>query len=216
MKTLLLASASPARAALLRSAGVQPLIQVADVDEPTILADAGRRRGAPLPAEQAVLVLAQAKAERVAAHPNPHLGAPGTRIDAVLGCDSLLEFEGQIWGKPGTPERARERWRQLRGGTAKLHTGHWLIDSRGRCASASRATTLRFADISDEEIEAYIATGEPLAVAGGFTIDGLGGAFISHIDGDFHAVVGLSIHTLRELTAELGLRWIDFWAEPNS
>lgn len=207
--SLLLASASPARASLLRAAGVQPHIQPADIDEDAVLA-ASHTGGHPPPAREAVEVLARAKAE--------HVAESGPPADLVLGCDSLLELDGQTLGKPGTEDVARERWRTMRGRTGVLHTGHWLIRTAHTAtaepvaAGAVSSTTVTFADITDAELEAYLATGEPLAVAGGFTIDGRGGAFVRRIEGDHHTVVGLSLVTLRELLTEVGCRWIDLWA----
>ena len=183
-----LASASPARLATLTSAGVEPEVVVSGVDEDAITA--------ATPAEL-VSALARVKAEVVA----QALDGPAL----VLGCDSLLELDGGALGKPRTPAVAVERWQALRGRTAVLHTGHHLIDT-----SASRATThtasaqVRFADVTAAEIDAYVATGEPLGVAGGFTIDGLGGWFVDGIDGDPHTVVGVSLPTLRGMLAELG------------
>lgn len=208
MTSLLLASASPARAALLRAAGVQPLIHPADVDEDAVLA-AARADQPALPPRDAVALLARAKAE--------HVAASGPAADLVLGCDSLLELDGQALGKPGTAEVARRRWRTMRGRTGVLHTGHWLIRTappaggKSTAVGAVSSTAVTFADITDAELEAYLATGEPLAVAGGFTIDGRGGAFVRRIDGDHHTVVGLSLVTLRELLPRVGYQWIDLW-----
>ncbi|WP_084078894.1 nucleoside triphosphate pyrophosphatase [Demequina sp. NBRC 110057] len=202
---LLLASQSPARLATLRSAGIVPEVLVSGVDEDAVLA--GLRAlhteqgwGEPDPAD-AVLALARAKAEHIAAEYD---------TDAIiLGCDSMLEIDGAIHGKPRDAETARERWRAMRGRTGVLHTGHWLVDdredgSRGSLG-ASSATTVRFADLTDDEIDAYVATGEPLNVAGGFTVDGLGGPYVEGIDGDFHGVVGVSLPLLRHLLAEIGV-----------
>jgi septum formation protein len=182
-----LASASPARLATLRRAGVAPEVIVSGVDEDTITA-----------ADTASLVerLAVAKAEAVAA-----------RIDGaalVLGCDSLLDFDGAALGKPGSVQAAAQRWRLLRGRAGVLHTGHCLIDTAaGRTVSRSVATGVRFADVTDAEIDAYCATGEPSVVAGAFTIDGLGGWFVEGIDGDPHNVVGVSLPALRTMLHEL-------------
>ncbi|WP_154795266.1 Maf family protein [Occultella kanbiaonis] len=213
MSTLLLASASPARAATLRAAGVEPLIRVADLDEDAILADHARSRPAGRPAAtvaEAVLILARAKAEHIARAS----GATTTtdRPDVIVGCDSLLELDGRALGKPGTAERAMRRWQLMRGRTGVLHTGHWLIGADGRSVGRVSSTTVHFADITDAEIEAYVGTGEPLLVAGAFTIDGRGAAFITGIEGDHHGVVGISLPLLRTMLAELGLAWTDFWA----
>ena len=202
MTSLLLASASPARAATLRAAGIDPIIVVSDVDEPAALAQA--RKNGPLSVAESVQVLAEAKARAVAAeHPG--------RADLTLGCDSLLELDGEGLGKPESTHVAHERWRRMRGRTGTLHTGHFTITSDGRGAGACASTEVTFADVSDEEIDAYVATGEPLKVAGAFTIDGLGGPFITRIRGDHHAVVGLSLPVLRTMLAGLGVSWPSLW-----
>lgn len=216
---LVLASASPARLSTLRSAGIEPIVIVADIDEEALLANArdlfSEHHSAGLGPEFALrdqpFVVASAKAEWVQDHRDP---------DAlILGCDSMLEFRGRLLGKPGSPEVARERWRTFRGQSAILHTAHALIDNRveqREDASATQAgdtssTVVRFADLTDDEVDAYVATGEPLNVAGGFTIDGLGGAFIEGIEGDHHGVVGLSLPLLRHLLNRLGLSITDLW-----
>jgi septum formation protein len=182
-----LASASPARLATLRRAGVEPEVLVSGVDEDALTA--------PSPA-QLVQVLADAKAATVAAI------APDA---LVLGCDSLLELDGVALGKPGTPAEAIRRWRQLRGREGALHTGHRLIDGgSGQTSGRTASTVVRFADISDAEIERYVATSEPLNVAGAFTIDGLGGWYVEEVRGDHHNVVGLSLPLLRRMLLELG------------
>lgn len=198
---LVLASASPARLATLRSAGVEPVVIVSGVDESQL-------DGLP-PAELA-LQLAELKSAAVAARDDLPAGA------LVLGCDSVLELDGAALGKPADADEAVERWRSMRGRTGVLLTGHCLTDSAsGRVAAATAATTVHFADLSDEEITAYVATGEPLAVAGAFTVDGLGGAFVTGIEGDHHNVVGVSLPMLRELVAELGHSWTALWADPG-
>lgn len=185
----MLASASPARLRTLRAAGVQPEVIVSGVDEDALTADS--------PAEL-VQVLADAKASAVAAQ----LDGPVL----VLGCDSLLELDGRALGKPASADEAVTRWQQMRGKSGILHTGHCLIDvTAERTARATASTLVRFADVSDAEIAAYCATGEPTQVAGAFTIDGLGGWFIESIEGDHHNVVGLSLPLLRRMLAELGL-----------
>ncbi|KGM08594.1 septum formation inhibitor Maf, partial [Cellulomonas bogoriensis 69B4 = DSM 16987] len=158
----------------------------------------------------AVLVLAQAKARAVA--------ATDPDADLVLGCDSLLELDGQVHGKPRDAEEAVARWRRMRGRSGQLHTGHWLIDLRdpdqggtGATLGATSTTVVHFADVSDVEIDAYVATGEPLAVAGAFTVDGRGGAFVTGIEGDHHGVVGLSLPLLRSLLADVDLHVHDLW-----
>ncbi|SDC56534.1 septum formation protein [Sanguibacter gelidistatuariae] len=224
MTTLLLASASPARRTTLITAGVVPFVRISDVDEDAVLAAARERFGALEPAD-AVLLLAQAKAEAVTQLVEAEAEIAGTDDepapidgDVVVGCDSMLELDGEIYGKPASPAEAVARWQVMRGRSGVLHTGHWIVDLRsadnggtGGTLGASSATVVHFADISDAEIEAYVATGEPLAVAGAFTIDGLGGAFIDRIEGDHHSVVGLSLPLLRELLGQLGLAWTDLW-----
>ncbi|MGH8774162.1 MAG: Maf family protein [Jiangellaceae bacterium] len=206
MTRLLLASASPARLTTLRSAGVDPVVRSPDVDEDATVAAAAERHGTLEPAEVALL-LARAKAEAVAA---------GTNGFVVLGCDTVLNLDGEAMGKPADATSATERWRAMRGRSGVLLTGHWLIDTRsdgrGGPLGATASTTVHFADVSDDEIEAYIRTGEPLQVAGAFTIDGLGGPFVTSIEGDHHNVVGLSLPLLRRLLARLGVAWPDLWA----
>ena len=132
----------------------------------------------------------------------------------VVGCDSMLEIDGRIVGKPGDPETAVERWRSMRGATGILHTGHTLVRlPDGATAEGVSSTVVHFARPSDAEIEAYVATGEPLWCAGAFTIDGLGGAFVEGVEGDPHGVVGLSLPLLRRLVLELGGSWTDLWAQ---
>ena len=132
----------------------------------------------------------------------------------VVGCDSMLEIDGRIVGKPGDPETAVKRWRSMRGATGTLHTGHTLVRlPDGATAEGVSSTVVHFARPSDAEIEAYVATGEPLWCAGAFTIDGLGGAFIEGVEGDPHGVVGLSLPLLRRLVIELGGSWTDLWAQ---
>ncbi len=217
---LVLASQSPARLATLRAAGIEPEVHVSEVDEDAILAATALTYpiewGRELLPDDAVLELARAKAEAVAV-------ARGDEDEVILGCDSMLEFDGEILGKPLDPQVAVERWRTMRGRSGVLRTGHWAILSkvtrgpgnhhsvRQSAVGASAATTVHFAHLSDAEIDAYVATGEPLHVAGGFTIDGLGGPFIERIEGDHHAVVGLSLPLLRTLLGELGLSITSFW-----
>lgn len=199
---LVLASASPARLATLHGAGVRPEVVVSGVDEDKALARAQARYGVLEPADVA-LTLARAKCEAVVAAEEP---------DAlVLGCDSVLELDGEVHGKPGDAAVATQRWRRMRGRAGTLHTGHWVVDNRdggtGATLGATASTLVRFADLDDEEIDAYVATGEPLRVAGGFTVDGLGGPYVTAVEGDHHNVVGLSLPLLRELLLELGLPW---------
>ncbi|GEP36738.1 Maf-like protein [Nocardioides psychrotolerans] len=197
MTTLVLASASPARLATLRSAGVDPLVIVSGVDESQL-------DGLP-PAELA-LQLAELKCAAVAARDD----VPADAL--VLGCDSVLELDGAALGKPVDAADAVRRWQTMRGRSAALHTGHSLrVVASGRVAAATASTTVHFADVTDDEILAYVATGEPLHVAGAFTVDGLGGAFVTGIEGDFHNVVGVSLPLVRSLLAELGQSWTELW-----
>lgn len=203
---LYLASTSPARLATLRAAGIEPIVLDPAVDEDAVAAAAG-----PLPVHEAVQVLARAKAEAI-------VGAlvAGKPIDGVIvGGDSLFELDDVVYGKPHHPEVAHERWRGMRGRTGDLHSGTWVIDHRGGVAGGGvggvSSASVTFADVTDEEIAAYVATGEPLRVAGAFTIDSLGSAFISRVEGDPHAVVGLSVALLRTLVGEFGIPWPAFW-----
>ena len=130
----------------------------------------------------------------------------------VIGCDSVLELDGAVHGKPADADEARARWRAMRGRSGVLHTGHCLVDTgSGTEVARSADTVVHFADLGDDEIDAYVATGEPLKVAGAFTLDGLGGAFVRGIEGDPHTVVGIGLPLLREMFAEVGVRWTDLW-----
>lgn len=192
-----LASASPARLATLRKAGVDPQVIVSGVDEDQL---------AGLPPEELALQLAELKCAAVAAR----TGLPAGSV--VLGCDSVLDLDGEALGKPDDAADAAARWKVMRGRSGVLRTGHSLHDTAtGRVAAATASTTVHFADISDDEIAAYVATGEPLYVAGAFTVDGLGGAFVTGIEGCHHNVVGVSLPLVRDLLAELGHSWTDFW-----
>lgn len=203
---LVLASASPARRALLERAGITPLVRASDIDEAAVERDARSTDPGLSPADL-VVTLARAKGEHVAAAWGP--AGDGDEV-VVLACDSVLEVDGEVVGKPGTAEVATRRWRAMAGGTGRLRTGHWVRDLRtGRTASAAAVTDLRFADVSDDEIERYVATGEPLHVAGGFTIDGLGAPFVEVLSGDAGTVIGLSLPLLRRLLLELGVPWFD-------
>jgi septum formation protein len=195
---LVLASASPARLQTLRAAGLRPEVVVSGVDEEGV--------DAPNAAELA-LKLAQLKAVAVAAHQPRAL---------VIGCDSVLEFEGEVLGKPIDAADAVDRWQRMRGRSGVLHTGHCVVDThREVWIGRSAATQVRFAALDDAEIEAYVATGEPLRVAGAFTIDGLGSAYVSGISGDPHNVVGVSVPLLRLMFDELGFVWHEFWHSGN-
>ncbi|KAB1644762.1 Maf family protein [Gulosibacter chungangensis] len=220
---LILASTSPARLAVLQNAGIEPLVRPSAVDEDAVLAANG-----PLSPAQTVLTLARAKALAV---------ADGDERDAlnglVLGGDSMFEIDGEIYGKPGSPEVARERWEMQRGRTGTLWSGHWLVDrikgassegvgedggeGIGEGVGAVKSAEVTFVDdLSDTEIDAYIASGEPLWVAGAFTIDSLGGAFIERISGDPSTVIGISLPVVRDLTKQLGYDWPSLWNRPGA
>jgi septum formation protein len=197
---LILASASPARLATLRSAGIEPIVIVSGVDEDQVDG---------LPPAEVALQLAELKAAAVAGRDE------GPADALVLGCDSVLELDGAALGRPADADEAVQRWQAMRGRTGVLHTGHSLHDrATGNIAAATASTTVHFADLSDDEITAYVATGEPLHVAGAFTVDGLGGAFVTGIEGDHHNVVGVSLPLVRELVAELGHSWTELWSPP--
>ncbi|WP_341947825.1 nucleoside triphosphate pyrophosphatase [Microbacterium sp. LWH11-1.2] len=208
-----LASTSPARLMLLRQAGIEPLTLSPDVDEDAVAAAAAAERGADLPPEDLVLLLARAKAADVARR----LSEEGEFHGLVIGGDSMFALGGRVYGKPYTPEEATRRWQEMRGATGILHSGHSIfLVSPGAApveATAVAAAAVTFAeDIGDEEIAAYVASGEPLHVAGAFTVDSLGGAFITRVDGDPSTVVGMSLSTIRRLAGDLGIRWTDLWS----
>jgi septum formation protein len=204
---LVLASTSPARLALLRAAGIEPDTVAPGVDGEAAVAEEEARRGERLSPEELVQLLARLKAEAVAAR-------LGTDDALVLGGDSAFAFDGTIYGKPHTADAALTRWWAQRGGTGVLHSGHWLVDLRTGAGTgeAARASVRFAADLADDEIAAYVASGEPLAVAGAFTIDGLAGPFIEHVEGDPSTVVGLSLSTLRRLVTRTGVSWPTLWA----
>ncbi|MFE1956350.1 MULTISPECIES: nucleoside triphosphate pyrophosphatase [Streptomyces] len=196
-RRLILASQSPARLGLLRQSGFAPEVIVSGVDEDAVTA--------PTPAELA-LALAEAKASVVAAKPEAH-GA------VVIGCDSVLDLDGEALGKPADAEEATARWKAMRGRAGTLQTGHCVYDTvSGRYASGTASTVVRFGEPSDAEIAAYVATGEPLHVAGAFTLDGFSAPFIDGIDGDHGNVIGLSLPLLRRLLARLGVGITELWA----
>jgi septum formation protein len=181
-----LASSSPARLKLLRQIGIEPEVVVSGVDESSVTG----------PPADVALTLAVRKAAAV---------APGLSDALVLGCDSVLDLDGESLGKPADAADAVARWRRMRGRSGVLVTGHCLIDTTTGLDQAEVASTVvHFADLSDKEIDSYVATGEPLRVAGGFTIDGLGGPYIDGVDGDPHNVVGLSLPLLRHLLLDFG------------
>jgi septum formation protein len=194
---VVLASTSVARLGVLRAAGVEPEVVPSEVDESAF--------SAGTPAELAG-VLAEAKASAVAA---------GRTDGLVIGCDSLLDLDGRALGKPGSAQEAVTCWREMSGRTGTLVTGHCVIDAAtGRKAAAVAGTLVRFGTPSEEEIAAYVASGEPLSVAGAFTLDGRGGWFVEGIDGDHGTVLGLSLPLLRRLLAELGVSVTALWTPP--
>jgi len=191
---IVLASASPARLGVLRGAGLDPEVVVSGVDETAFTATTA--------AELAGL-LAQAKAAAV---------AYGQADGLVIGCDSLLDLDGRALGKPASAGEAAARWREMSGRTGTLVTGHCVINAAtGQQAAAVAATRVRFGSPSEEEIAAYVASGEPLAVAGAFTLDGRGGWFVDGIDGDHGTVLGISLPLVRRLLAELGIAVTSLW-----
>ena len=198
---LVLASASPARRALLAAAGIDATVQVSGVDESVVEADN---------AADLCLALARMKARAVAAT------LPADPDVLVLGCDSVLAFDGEILGKPHSPAEATRRWHAMRGRSGVLYTGHHLTDLvSGKQAEDVGATVVHFADVTDDEILAYVASGEPLHVAGAFTLDGKGGAFVERIEGDAGNVIGLSLPLLRRLLMSFGLTVPQLWrAQP--
>jgi len=192
---LLLASTSPARKRLLTDAGI-----VFETRSPGVDEDALVEAVKPPTIQDMTLLLARAKAEAVNFN------------GLVLGCDSALLLDGEMLGKPHLPEVAIARWQKMRGQTGILCSGHWLIDGHtGEGVGKVTQTTVKFANLTDEQIQKYVATGEPLQVAGAFTIDGIGGAFVERIEGDYHTVVGLSLVALRELVTELGHDYQSLW-----
>jgi septum formation protein len=194
-RRLVLASASPARLRLLRDAGLDPEVVVSGVDESGVDGDG---------TADLVLRLAGHKARAVAER-------VGDAI--VVGCDSLLDLDGVGQGKPATAAEAAERWRRMRGRSGVLMTGHCVVDaSTGAAVSAVAGTAVHFGCPSDDEIEAYVATGEPLGVAGAFTLDGRSAPFIDSIEGDAGTVIGLSLPLLRDLLRRLDIRIVDLWA----
>jgi septum formation protein len=198
---LVLASQSPARLATLRSAGLEPEVVVSGVDESQL-------------AEKDPAALAVALAGLKA-------GAVADRLETtneavlVVGCDSVLELDGEVHGKPSSPAEAVHRWRRMRGRSGVLHTGHCLVELTAararRQLSREARTVVHFAELTDAEIAAYVATEEPLRVAGAFTLDGLGGAYVTGIEGDPHTVVGIGLPLLRNMVRELGHEWHALW-----
>jgi septum formation protein len=208
-----LASTSPARLMLLRQFGIRPLTLAPAVDEEAVIAAVESAEGRTLAPDEHVLLLARRKAADVAARLRDDI----PDFDGiVIGGDSMFELDGEVLGKPYTPENAVARWRSMRGRTGVLHSGHAVVrvapDEQPREVHATAEASVSFAqDVTDAEIDAYVATGEPLQVAGAFTVDSLGGAFISRVEGDPSTVVGMSLSTLRDLVRELGVEWTALW-----
>ena len=192
---IVLASASPSRLRLLTSAGINPTVVVSGVDEE----DSAYSQLSP---RELVIALAIVKAHTVKAL----IDYPAL----IVGCDSTFEFEGESLGKPGTAANAIARAKRLRGKSGLLNTGHCIIDTEKEVEISDVATTrVHFADMTDEEIEGYVATGEPLNVAGGFTLDGLSAPFITKIEGETSNVIGLSLPLLRSAVNKLGYKWFE-------
>lgn len=210
MTRLVLASASPARLGILRTAGIDPVVRVSGVDDAV---------SAALPPDTSssgvVVALARAKAVDVAAS-IPELAADCV----VVGCDSMLLVDGQLQGKPHTPEVARARWAAMAGRSAELLTGHCVLRLRDGVIVAESAecsgTTVHFAKPEPDELDAYIATGEPLQVAGAFTLDGLGGWFVDRIEGDPSSVIGIGLPLLRRLLEDVGVGVTQLWRDARA
>lgn len=208
MTRVVLASASPGRRKVLRGAGIDPAILVSGVDEDALVSTLPRDAGP----SDVTTALAVAKAEAVAATLDAML-----RADCVvIGCDSMLYLDGRLWGKPATEAAAIDGWRAMAGRSAELITGHCVLRMRanrieGR-AAAHAATTVRFGHPSPTDLQAYARSGEPVAVAGGFTLDGLGGWFVDGIDGDPSSVIGIGLPLTRSLFERVGLSLTDLWA----
>jgi septum formation protein len=200
MLPFVLASASPARRQLLQVAGLSPQVQPSDFDESLVTTT---------DPHDLVTILSRSKAEAVAKQ-RAAVQAPAALI---LGCDSVLHFGGEIHGKPGHPQAAIERWQQMRGQTGALLTGHALLDTeRQQSLVRVQTTQVQFANVSDAEIAAYVATGEPLQCAGAFALDGRGGLFVEAIQGCHSNVIGLSLPLLRQMLLDLGYSLSDFWS----
>jgi septum formation protein len=198
LRRFVLASASSARLSVLRTAGLNPEVIVSGVDEGGVEESSAAEHALVLACRKAVAVKEKLTGESA----------------LVLGCDSVLELDGRVYGKPGSPVEAVRRWRRMRGRSGILHTGHCVVETgSGRFAKAVGSTIVHFAHVSDADIEAYVESGEPLGVAGGFKIDGLGGAFVERVEGDPYNVMGVSLPLLRRIVAEFGVGWYDLWVK---
>jgi len=202
-RTVLLASASTSRYSLLVNAGITPLVQVSHVDE-----DAITKTLSPIATAELCVALATAKGEAVV----QDITVTDSKNLLVIAADSMLEFEGESFGKPGSPEAAIARWKAMRGKHGYLHTGHWAMDLvSGQVRSGVAGAKVEFADISDAEIITYVNSGEPLSVAGGFTHEGKSAAFITKMTGDSPAVGGISLALLREFAKDMSIEWTQLW-----
>jgi septum formation protein len=202
-RTVLLASASTSRYSLLTNAGITPLVQVSHVDEEAIA-----EKLSPITTADLCVALATAKGEAVV----KHVTVTEDRNLLVIAADSMLEFEGKSFGKPGTSDIAIARWKAMRGKSGYLHTGHWVMDLvSGQVRSGVAGAQVEFADVSDAEITTYVESGEPLSVAGGFTHEGKSAAFITKMTGDSPAVGGISLALLREFSKEMSIEWTQLW-----
>ncbi|MET0195814.1 septum formation inhibitor Maf [Rhodococcus sp. 15-649-1-2] len=212
MTTFVLASASPARLGVLRAAGVDPIVRVSGVDEDALTASLGESASP----EDVVVALARAKAEAVVNSLSGE-GTDAPSIDAVVvGCDSMLSIGGELQGKPHTVDIARRRWQAMAGTSGELLTGHSVVRvHHGKATAvvgACHSTTVHFATPSEADLEAYLASGEPLEVAGSFTLDGLGGWFVDRIEGDPSSVIGIGLPLVRRLLNEVGVTMSDVWS----
>jgi septum formation protein len=205
---VVLGSASPGRLTVLRQAGIDPLVVVSGVDEDAVIAALGSNTSP----DDVVCALALAKAEHVAAN----LDAAVAADCVVIGCDSMLCIDGRLVGKPASAAAARRHWQSIGGRSGQLYTGHCLLRLRdgnvSQRASESAFTTVHFATPTAADLDAYINSGEPLAVAGGFTLDGLGGWFVDRIEGDPSNVIGLSLPLTRSLLQRVGVSVAELWA----
>lgn len=209
-----LASTSPARLMLMHQAGIDPITIAPDVDEDAVIAAVEAAEGRTLAPAEHVLLLARRKAAAVVAR----LADDDPEFDGlVVGGDSMFEINGEVLGKPHDPEVARRRWHEMRGRTGILHSGHAVIrvvpgQAAHEVHEVAKASVTFAADVTDAEIDAYVATGEPLQVAGAFTVDSLGGAFIERVEGDPSTVVGMSLSTVRRLARAVDVEWTSLWA----
>jgi septum formation protein len=204
MRNFVLASASPARLELLRGAGIEPIVVVSNADESGI-------QNSDLPISEKVAQLAKLKATSIGLTENNTLGKTSGNT-LVLGCDSLFEIDGEVYGKPEDEVDCRNKLRKMSGNFGYLYTGHYLVDQEsGQSRQSVSKSKVVFDNFTDEEIEKYIATGEPIGVAGNFKIDGRGAAFIKEIEGDYYGIVGLSLNCLYNMLKQLDISITDLW-----